>query len=144
MLSHILIVAAASALAHQPSPPIGQRTIQPEQLLSSFGLGPDAGEDPAIAAAAAFPLGSVQNPVRVGGPEGERAYLARLRCSNGSAPAIGGRADGGVGAFGSVVNAYSLDCGGAAPGRTSVTLDIYHGEHREERAPPGLTILPTG
>ena len=38
-----------------------------------------------VAAAEAHPLGSLENPVRVGGPDGERAYLARLRCTNGSA-----------------------------------------------------------
>jgi hypothetical protein len=140
MFFQVLVVAALTA--QQPSPPIGQRTIPPERLLSALQLGPDAGgEEAAVAAAAAFPLGSAQNPVRVGGPEGERAYLARLRCGNGAAPAIGQRTDGGVGAFGSVVNAYTVDCGAAAPGRTILSIDIYHEEHREDRAPAGLTIL---
>jgi hypothetical protein len=48
--------------------------------------------------------------------EGARSYLARLRCADGSAPKVGPRADGGVGAYGTVVDAYALDCGAAAPG----------------------------
>lgn len=144
MFSPLLLVAALSTAAQAASPSVGQRTMSPDQLLASFGATPNsAEEDPTIAAAAAFPLGSTENPVRVGGPEGERAYLARLRCGNGAAPGIGARADGGVGAFGSVVNSYTLDCGSAAPGRASIALDIYHGEHREDRAPPGFTISPT-
>lgn len=132
---------AAALAAQQPSPPLGQRDGTPQRLLGELGLAPDAGEDPVIAAAQAYPLGSAQNPIRVGGPEGERTYLARLRCGDGSAPGVGPRTDGGVGAFGSVVAAYTLDCGAAAPGRAALTLDMYHDEHREERAPPGFTIV---
>lgn len=143
MLTHVAILAGLLTGAQQPSPPIGQRTVSPEQLLSSFGLTPSAAEDdPAVAAAQSHPLGSERNPVRVGGPEGERAYLARLRCADGSRPNVGSRTDGGVGAFGSIVGAYRVECGAAAPGSASVLLDIYHEEHREERAPPGFTLAP--
>jgi hypothetical protein len=44
--------------------------------------------DRRVAAAQAFPLGSRQNPVRVAIPPGQRAYLARLRCPDGQAPAF--------------------------------------------------------
>jgi hypothetical protein len=131
------LMAAALAAAQPASPPIGQRTNAPEQMIPGLGLAPDAGEDPAIAAAAAFPLGSKENPVRVGGPEGERAYLARLRCADGSMPQLGPRTSQGVGAFGSVVSGYELQC---AAVRTMLIMDMYHEEHREDRAPPGLTI----
>ena len=94
------------------------------------------------AAATAHPLGTIQNPVRVGGPAGERAYMARLRCADGSQPTIGEKRDGGVGAFGSVVNLYRLDCGAAAPGRFDLILDIYHAGHVEDRAPAGFKIAP--
>jgi error-prone DNA polymerase len=80
------------------------------------------------------------NPIRVGGPEGERAYLARLRCSDGRAPGIGPRASAGVGAYGSVVDSYSLDCGAAAPGKVSLVLDKYHADHAEQNAPVGFQI----
>ena len=141
--------AAAAALllaAQQPTPerpPIGQRTTSPAQMLGDLGSGDVEAEIAAqAAAAAAFPLGTRENPVRVAGPTGERAYLARLRCANGGAPEIGARTEAGVGAYGSVVAAYALDCGSAAPGRTSVVLDMYHEEHRETAAQTGFTILP--
>ncbi|TFI57453.1 hypothetical protein E2493_14665 [Sphingomonas parva] len=133
-----LLIAAPAAAA----PELGQRTGQPEQLFSGIGEGTsDSALEAEIAAAAAHPLGSLANPVRVGGPEGERAYIARLRCADGSRPQIGARADGGVGGFGSVVSVYPLDCGAAAPGRTSLMLDMYHEEHREDRAPAGFAIV---
>jgi hypothetical protein len=130
---------AALLLAQPSSPPIGQRTTPPARLIAGASLVPDADEDPMIAAAASFPLGSANNPVRVGGPSGEQAYLSRLRCSDGSAPRLGGRTDRGVGAFGTVVAAYRLTCGAAA---AELVMDMYHGEHVENRAPPGFSILP--
>ena len=124
-------------------PALGQRNGAPEQLFSGIGEGTsDAALEAEIAAAAAHPLGSLANPIRIGGPEGERAYLARLRCADGSRPRLGARGDGGIGAFGSIVSLYPLDCGAAAPGRTSLMLDPYHEEHRENRAPPGFAIDP--
>ncbi|HEY0013487.1 MAG TPA: hypothetical protein VGB79_11640 [Allosphingosinicella sp.] len=139
-------LAAALLLALQttpPSPPIGERTTTPQQLLGQAAAGDVMAEIEAqAAAAAAHPLGTAENPVRVGGPEGERGYLARLRCSNGRAPTVGERREAGVGAYGSVVASYAIDCGAAAPGRASIILDMYHEEHREARAPAGFTIIP--
>lgn len=134
------LLAAAPAFA-EPKP--GDRTMSPEQMLREFGLAADQDDlREAIAAAAAHPLGTAQNPVRVGGPEGERAYIARLRCADGSAPAVGQRANAGVGAFGTIVDVYPLDCGAAAPGRFALVMDMYHEEHREERAPAGFALAP--
>ncbi|HEV2867569.1 MAG TPA: hypothetical protein VGX37_13755 [Allosphingosinicella sp.] len=130
------LLAAGPAAAQE----LGQRTQPPEAMVPGLGLAPEEDDlRDAIAAADAHPLGSVQNPVRVGGPAGERAYLARLRCADGSAPRIGGRSDAGIGAFGSVVGAYALTCGAAT---SSIAFDIYHEEHVETRAPQGFTILP--
>lgn len=131
------LLSAAPALA-QPRP--GDRTRSPEQMQAEFAI-PAGQEDiaEALAAAAAHPLGTLQNPVRVGGPEGERAYIARLRCAGGAAPAVGPRREAGVGAFGTVVAAYALDCGAT---RFDLVMDMYHEEHREDRAPTGLTLIP--
>ncbi len=133
----LLLALATPAGAQQ----IGARSAETIDLMAA-GVGDDADTARALAAAAAFPLGSRENPVRVGGPEGERAYIARLRCSDGSAPKVGGRASAGVGAFGTVVNMYPLDCDTAAPGRVTLLMDMYHEEHREDRAPPGFGISP--
>lgn len=136
-------LAVAQPAAAPPSPPIGARTSTPAQILNELGLAPDD-DDLAVAIAAAdkHPLGSRDNPVRVGGPAGERAYIARLRCGDGSTPRVGQRGSMGIGAFGSIVDGYPLDCGAAAPGRVTLVLDMYHDEHRENRAPPGFTIQP--
>lgn len=137
----IAALLAAPAAAFQPKP--GARTIPPEELLRQLGIGvSDEEVDSAVAAAAAHPLGSLENPVRVGGPEGQQAYMARLRCADGSAPKIGQRATAGEGAFGTIVDAFPLDCGASAPGKVRLVMDMYHAEHREDRAPAGFTIVP--
>ena len=139
----LLIISLAFAAEPAGAEKLGKRTAPPERLFSGIGEGTsDAALDAAVAAAAAFPLGSLQNPVRVGGPEGERAYVARLRCSDGKAPVAGARRPGGVGAFGSLVDLVPLDCGAAAPGRFDLLLDMYHEEHVETRAPAGFTLVP--
>lgn len=139
-------IAAVLFLAVQttpPPPPIGQRDVAPGELLGQAQTGDVMAEiDAQAAAAAAHPLGTPENPVRVGGPDGERAYLARLRCADGQPPRIGERREAGVGAYGSIVASYALDCGAAAPGRASLVLDMYHEEHRETRAPAGFTLVP--
>jgi len=138
-------LAAAFLLAAQTTPmaPIGQRTVAPAAALGELGRGDVEAEIAAqAAAAAAHPLGTAQNPVRVGGPEGERTYLARLRCANGAPPEIGERREAGVGAYGSIVAGFALDCGAAAPGRATIVLDMYHEEHRETAAPAGFTLVP--
>ncbi len=138
----LLTLAAAlastlPALAQAPR----EQSPAPKGLLEQIGSGSsDAELESAVAAASVHPLGTLQNPVRVGGPEGERAYMARLRCADGLAPQIGARTDAGVCAFGSVDGAYSLDCGGAAPGTFTLVLHMYHAEHEENRAPAGFTL----
>ena len=113
--------------------------------LAQYGFGPPAEEVARLVARARdLPLGTGQNPVRVDGPPGERAYIARLRCSNGIAPRVGQRHKDGVGAFGTIVDVYPLDCGDAAPGRFDIVMDMYHPTHRETGAPAGFTLVPDG
>ena len=141
-----LFIAMAAAFAVPSAAAekkVGERTTSPEELLRELGLGvSDEEVERAVAAAAAHPLGTIENPVRVGGPDGERAYIARLRCADGAKPRVGSRASAGVGAFGTIVDLYPLDCGAAAPGKVELVMDMYHGEHREDRAPAGFTIEP--
>jgi hypothetical protein len=139
----ILLLAAAPAFA-QPAPPaqpqLGARTRSPDQMVGAISqVSPEEEMRQLVAAADAHPLGTTENPVRVGGPEGEHAYLGRLRCPDGQAPRIGARREAGVGAFGSVVAAYELGCG-TATGR--IVFDMYHEEHAETRAPAGFTLNP--
>lgn len=142
----VLLGLTAAALLSAPAfaqPKAGDRTMTPDQVLAELGSGVSDEElARAVAAASAFPLGTAENPIRVGGPEGARAYMDRLRCADGSRPKIGQRAPAGVGAFGTIVDLYPLDCGLAAPGKRDLVTDIYHAEHQEDRAPAGFAIAP--
>ncbi|MGQ0558379.1 MAG: hypothetical protein ACT4OE_02155 [Sphingosinicella sp.] len=138
MLAILLIATPAAA---QERPELGARTRDPQSHVPALAPGQDDMAE-AIAAADAFPLGSQRNPIRVGGPAGERAYLARLRCADGTAPRVGRRVDGGIGGFGTIIASYALDCGEAAPGQAGLAFDMYHAEHVENRAPPGFSIQP--
>ena len=94
----------------------------------------------AVAAADRHPLGSMENPVRVEMPVGERAYLARLRCLDGTAPRYERQGSGGDSPYGNIIDYYALDCPGGAT--TQVIMDMYHPGHVEDRAVPGFTIVP--
>lgn len=95
-----------------------------------------------LAAAERHPLGSRDNPVRAEMPPGQRAYLARLRCSDGRAPAFERIGNMGIGVFGNIIDGYRVSCGDAAPGTVEVFMDMYHGGHVENRPVPGFTIVP--
>ena len=137
-LAAATLFAVTPALAVQK---LGERTQPPQRVLAQMGEGStDAELERAVAAASAFPLGSMQNPVRVGGPLGQQAYLARLRCGDGSLPSVGQAISAGAGGFGSVVQRFELDCGAAAPGQAELVMDMYHEEHRESRAPAGFAL----
>jgi hypothetical protein len=144
-LSFLLAAAMAVPAAAQPgSPPptplmtAPASTTSPAAMLPSVNRDTPEDEEQALArAASAHPLGTVENPIRVGGPEGEHTYLARLRCADGTSPRIGSRSEAGIGAFGTVVSAYALQCGTDA---MRVVFDMYHEEHVEDRAPPGFTL----
>jgi hypothetical protein len=135
-LAAAVFILAAPAAAQR----LGARTASPETMVAQMRQdSPEEEMRALVAAAEAHPLGTAENPVRVGGPEGERAYLARLRCEGGAAPAIGARREAGVGAFGSVVAAFDVVCGGAT---TRILFDMYHEEHVETRAPAGFALAP--
>lgn len=130
----IALALAAPAAAQR----LGARTTSPETMMSQMDRrSPDEEMRQLIAAAEAHPLGSPQNPVRVAGPEGERAYLGRLRCANGGQAAVGPRSTAGVGPFGSVVSAYDVTCGSE---RHRLVFDMYQEENVETRPPAGFTL----
>jgi hypothetical protein len=138
LIAAAMLILAAPASAQQPR--LGQRTTSPDAMVAQMNpASPEEEMRALVAAADAHPLGTAENPIRVGGPDGERAYLARMRCADGAAPRIGSRREAGVGAFGSVVAAYELSCAGAE-GR--IVFDMYHEEHVETRAPAGFTLAP--
>ena len=135
------LAAAALAAAPACAQKLGGRTAAPQQMLGEMAPADPMAEAEAVAAAAAaHPLGTLENPVRVGGPEGARAYIARLRCGDGSRPQVGLRSAGDVGAYGTLTERYPLDCGTAPPGRVALAFDFYHEEHVETRAPAGFAL----
>ena len=137
----IISVALAAFLLAPASPQQSPREESPvpRDVLANVGAGnTDEELERTIAAAAAHPLGTAANPIRAAGPEGAHAYLGRLRCGNGSSPTIGIPRDGGVGAYGTVLTLYQVDCGAAAPGKVDLLVDYYHEEHAETRAPAGF------
>lgn len=143
LLKSLVIATLLVAPAAAQTPNLGKRTAPPEQSMAGIGGGSsDAEIARAEAAAAASPFGSLQNPVRVGGPEGERAYVARLRCADGRPPRPGAPHPGGTDPYGSVAELVALDCGTAAPSRTEIAIDLYFEEHREDKAPGGFTLVP--
>jgi hypothetical protein len=136
----LTLLAAAPAFAQPAQPRLGARTRSPDQMVGAMSqVSPEEEMRALVAAADTHPLGTRENPVRVGGPEGEHAYLGRLRCADGTPPRIGARRDAGVGAFGSVVAAYDLACGSET---RRIVFDMYHEEHVETRAPDGFTLRP--
>lgn len=88
------------------------------------------------------PLGSAQNPVRADMPAGQHAYLRRLRCADGRAPGFGRMGSFGAGPYGSIIDGYSVSCGGSTPAQSEVYMDMYHAGHVEAAAVPGFTIVP--
>jgi len=136
-----LFMACLAAPVSAQQPRLGARTTSPEAMVAQMNpASPEEEMSRLIAAADAHPLGSQENPIRVAGPDGERAYLARLRCADGAAARIGARHDAGIGPYGSVVGAYDVGCAGSEGGR--IVFDMYEEEHQETRAPSGFTLAP--
>jgi hypothetical protein len=90
------------------------------------------------------PLGSSGNPVRAEGPGGERAYLQRLRCPEGTPPIFNriGSSGNGLSPYGAIMDLYEVACD-APPART-IYIDMYHPGHVESRAVPGFTMTNAG
>ncbi len=137
-LALALMIAAAAAL---PAPASAQQRT-PRQTLEEMGLAPSAEQvRRAVERAAGEPLGSERNPVRVSSPAGQRAYMARLRCADGTPPEVGQRHNAGEGPFGTIIDIYPLDCGGSAPNQVQLAMDMYHDDHVETQAPAGFTLV---
>lgn len=94
----------------------------------------------AIEKAGAHPLGSQENPVRAAMPEGQRAYLASLRCTDGQPPQFQRIGNFGLGVFGNIVDGYAVRCDGGTPAEAKIFMDMYHRGYVETRPVPGFTI----
>ncbi|RYY02211.1 MAG: tetratricopeptide repeat protein [Gammaproteobacteria bacterium] len=92
---------------------------------------------------AKYPLGSEKNPIRVGGPGGQRSYLSRLVCENNEpVSSFTRQGSAGPGPFGSIIDIYEVLCDTNKGVVThSVYLDMYHGDYEETRPAAGFIAL---
>ena len=136
----LITLAAACAAAAMPAA-AQQRPNEGRDIMEALGGGGLKGEKlaKAIAKAEKKPLGSKANPVRENMPEGQRAYLARLRCPGGEKPAFTRIGNVGPGVYRNIVDRYSVTCPGASA--VDVYMDMYH-DGPELRPIPGFTIAP--
>jgi len=87
-------------------------------------------------------LGTNANPIRVDMPAGERAYLQRLRCSDGAAPAFERLGSAGGARDGHILDIYVVHCAAGEPRTAQLWMDMYHPAHDETGAPAGFTLAP--
>jgi hypothetical protein len=123
--------ASSAAPRERPNPS--------RDMMQSLGGGLRGGAlRDAIARAEQHPLGSNLNPVRENQPQGQRAYLSRLRCADGTAPSFFRAGNVGAGVFGYIVDLYKVTCAGQPP--VDIFIDMYH-SGPENRPVPGFTIV---
>jgi hypothetical protein len=141
-LSLLVVMALGCACAALPAA-AQHRPNEARDMMRSIGLKglSDKKMAKAIAKAESSPLGSKSNPVRENMPEGELAYLRRLRCADGQAPAFHRKGSVGIGVYGNILDLYSVACAGAAP--AEVYMDMYH-DGPENRPLPGFTMARAG
>lgn len=142
---HLAMSALVAALALLPVPAESQRRPSPDdddfdpvalmQALQPGWTAPDVSEE----ALSRHPLGSAGNPVRAQGPSGQRAYLARLRCADGSTPAQRRIGSTGTGPWGFILDIHEVRCkGGLTAG---VHMDLYHPGYIEHAPVPGFRMV---
>lgn len=111
------------------------RMLRGESAVSGDALAREVEE------AAAHPLGSKDNPVRAQGPQGQRAYLARLRCANLERPAFERLGSVGDSRYGNIMDLYRVTCPDSEPAEREIYMDMYHAGHVEHRAVEGYGIV---
>lgn len=132
----VMLVAGAPSVQAKPSEAdVLRRMALGEPALTGHEM------EEAVRKADKHALGSEENPIRAAMPEGQRAYLSRLRCSDGSAPAYHRRGNVGHGVFANIVDLYDVTCAGAEPASSEIYMDMYHAGYIEKRAVPGFTIV---
>lgn len=134
-----LALLSAAPLAAQDSEG-DKATAMLQRMLSGRSELEGEALEKAIALAETHPLGSQENPVRVGGPAGQRGYLARLRCANLKQPVFKRIGSMGLSPYGNIVDGYALKCEGSEPAERTIYMDMYHPGHVEDRAVEGYGI----
>lgn len=142
-LIHLPVFVFALNLIACNSQPQPQEKSSEDELTDALAAVFGERKKPDMKMVEKYPLGTIENPVRVAMPIGQRDYLARLICENGeqvSAFARDGSA--GLGPYGSMLDAYTVICDtdkGAV--EHTVYLDMYHADHQETRPAQGFKAL---
>lgn len=129
------LAVLGSARAGEPAPPSSPPSPSPSGLFEPRKL--SAQEQAKVDA---HPLGSRKNPVRCDGPDGERAYVERLRCPTGDAPKFNRGGAIGPSPYGTMMDAYYVRCPEWQEPR-AIAFDMYHDRFLERRAVVGFTIV---
>jgi hypothetical protein len=143
-MTRLTVIAAALAVAF-PGLALAQESQEDVTGVLARMLAGESelqGEDldEALDEASVHPLGSAENPVRAEMPQGQRAYLNRLRCSDGKRPKFSRLGSAGISPYGNIVDLYSVTCKKGEPKESEVYLDMYHAGYVESRPIPGFTI----
>ncbi len=135
MLS-VCVLSVAPALAEKPN----RSRDGMREMARSMGSPVLEGKEleKAITDASAYPLGSKENPVRENMPEGQRAYLSKLRCEDGNAPQFLRAGNVGIGPYGFFVDRYQVTCKNKDP--VSIHIDMYH-DGGETQPVAGFTMV---
>ncbi len=89
----------------------------------------------------AHKLGSKGNPIRVYMPEGERNYLSKLTCSDGSRIAFRRIGSSGIDPYGNILDIFKVSCFiDSTLHEYTLFMDMYHIENQETKAAEGFTL----
>lgn len=85
------------------------------------------------------PLGSVGNPVRVNGPNGETRYFEKLECPAGDRVKYERLGSAGTGPYGFILDKYKVSCANGP--EKEIYMDMYHVENIESRAVEPFVVV---
>ncbi len=138
----VMGVACASSDGVEPdSEETPEKTVEaakPAENLLDVMFGQTERQNIDEAAILSKPLGSRGNPVRAFMPEGQRAYLRRLRCADRKRPKFHRTGSYGPGPWGSIIDGYEVACKDGFS--VLIFMDMYHPDYRETKAVEGFTI----
>lgn len=83
-------------------------------------------------------LGSEASPIKAFRPDGQRAYLVRLVCADGTSPTFARVGSFGQHRDGHIFDGFEVTCRDQ-PSRM-IFMDMYHPGHVENRAPEGFSL----
>jgi len=140
MMKFSKIIVAAAALSVMATPAAARDPL--EALLAGESHLQGEKLEKAIEKAAEHPFGSNENPVRAHKPQGQRAYLSRLRCPDGSPLQFRRQGNVGIGPYQNIVDKYQTRCNSDDNTIGVIFMDMYHKGYVESEAVPGFTIEP--